>query len=266
MYKTTISIFLSWAFLFSPSLYAEWAVRDRPESHMYSATARAEDAPGYLFLGNSEGRHYINIYFESNVLGTDYKSWIYRNVSLRWDDGEEEETAWIGAWTQEDDYQDSILVSNQGYLNPGLRDLFLDRLAQHSRLEVSIPGTESSDGVSATFVLDGAPPLEEITKYSREPSEHGFYFPDFVVGGGWSVQVSINNTDSVSPANVLVTTYDQEALPFPGLFSGDNPLAVSRISIPPLGVATLTSQDVWEEAARRLSENRIFQKVLFVNY
>lgn len=50
------------------------------------------------------------------------------------------------------------------------------------------------------------------------------YFPDYVDGGGWSVQLALGNLDPNRNARVEVEVYDQQGQPVRGLFdSGTRP-------------------------------------------
>ncbi|MDE0121185.1 MAG: hypothetical protein OXS33_05575 [bacterium] len=63
-----------------------------------------------------------------------------------------------------------------------------------------------------------------------------FYFPDYVAGGGWSVQLVLFNTDDTSAARITVAVYNQNGQRVSGLF------ARSSVSIPSLGSQVLRSR------------------------
>ena len=63
-----------------------------------------------------------------------------------------------------------------------------------------------------------------------------FYFPDYVDGGGWSVQLVLLNTDATTAARAVVAVYNQNGQTVRGLFSR------SSISIPSLGTHVLKSR------------------------
>ena len=66
------------------------------------------------------------------------------------------------------------------------------------------------------------------------------YFPDFVDGGGWSVQLVLSNTSaSTGGADVVVSVYDSEGEPVRGFFDSD-----SSIDIPSQGSRILRSAGV----------------------
>ncbi len=62
------------------------------------------------------------------------------------------------------------------------------------------------------------------------------YFPDFVDGGGWSVQLVLNNIDLTRSAPVEVEVYDQQGRPVPAFFDFGN-----RFEIPAGGSRVLRS-------------------------
>ena len=64
-----------------------------------------------------------------------------------------------------------------------------------------------------------------------------FYFPDYVDGGGWSVQLALSHIAAATEdAEIIVTVYDREGQPIPGFFDFDDPF-----EIPPLGTRILRS-------------------------
>ena len=62
------------------------------------------------------------------------------------------------------------------------------------------------------------------------------YFPDYVVGSGWSVQLALGNVDTTDAAEVVVEVYDQDGAPTRDLFDSG-----SAFEIPPLGSRVLRS-------------------------
>ncbi|MCY4587609.1 MAG: hypothetical protein OXB98_16355 [Bryobacterales bacterium] len=62
------------------------------------------------------------------------------------------------------------------------------------------------------------------------------YFPDYVVGSGWSVQLALGNIDTTDAAEVVVEVYDQDGAPIHDLFE-----SASAFEIPPLGSRVLRS-------------------------
>ena len=61
-------------------------------------------------------------------------------------------------------------------------------------------------------------------------------FPDYVDGGGWSVQLVLSNIDPEAAARVRVEVYDPDGEPVPDLFDAD-----STFDIPTLGSRVLRS-------------------------
>ena len=67
------------------------------------------------------------------------------------------------------------------------------------------------------------------------------YFPDYVNGGGWSVQLAISHIAPTEDATVLVTAYDREGQPIPGFFDSE-----VTFGIPSLGTQILRSAGLGE--------------------
>ena len=66
---------------------------------------------------------------------------------------------------------------------------------------------------------------------------HTLYFPDYVDGGGWSVQLALSHiATATEDAEIIVTAYDREGQPIPGFFDPEGPFG-----IPPLGTRILRS-------------------------
>ena len=95
--------------------------------------------------------------------------------------------------------------------------------------------------ISAVFVVacaavlllaSGSPPLQAQTT---------LYFPDYVNGGEWSVQLAVSNIDTTAAAAVVVTAYDQEGQPIPGFFDSE-----ATFEIPALGSRVLGSTGMGE--------------------
>ena len=97
------------------------------------------------------------------------------------------------------------------------------------------------------FVLSpqtGGPPSENvhqtgndsIARQVQEPDKTILYFPDYVDGGGWSVQLVISNADPDAAAEVRVDVYDPDGQPVRDLFDSD-----LTLEIPALGSRVLRS-------------------------
>ena len=68
------------------------------------------------------------------------------------------------------------------------------------------------------------------------------YFPDYVDGGGWSVQLALSHIAAAAEdAEIIVTAYDREGQPIPGFFDPEG-----AFGIPPLGTRVLRSAGVGE--------------------
>ncbi len=81
------------------------------------------------------------------------------------------------------------------------------------------------------------PPFEDsIARQTQGPAETILYYPDYVDGGGWSVQLVISNVDPVAAAEVRAEVYDPEGQPVPDLFESD-----LRFEVPALGSRVLRS-------------------------
>ena len=117
------------------------------------------------------------------------------------------------------------------------------------------PGNNSGKKFSSSFLalclffplspaLTGGPPPENL----RRPAEDSIagqgqaqgatllYFPDYLDGGGWSVQLVLSNLAPDAPAQVRVAVYDPGAQPVLDLFDSD-----TALEIPSLGSRVLTS-------------------------
>ena len=95
--------------------------------------------------------------------------------------------------------------------------------------EITIDGERGHYSSENTLTVEGEeiPELEPVTT---------LYFPDYVDGGGWSVQLAISNIDTTEDAAVIVTAYDQEGQPIPEFFDSEG-----TFGIPPLGSRILRS-------------------------
>ena len=92
--------------------------------------------------------------------------------------------------------------------------------------------------------LTGAPPPENLRRpaddsIAGQAQEQGatiLYFPDYVDGDGWSVQLVLSNVDPDAAAEVRVAVYDPDAQPVLDLFDSD-----MTLEIPSLGSQVLKS-------------------------
>ena len=82
----------------------------------------------------------------------------------------------------------------------------------------------------------GGPPAEHgrrtddsISPQAQEPGEAILYFPDYVDGGGWSVQLVLSNVDPDAAAEVQVEVYDPDGQPVLDLFDSDLTLEIPAL-------------------------------------
>ena len=75
-----------------------------------------------------------------------------------------------------------------------------------------------------------------IRTQSEEPQEMSLVFPDYVDGGGWSVQLVLTNVDPAAATEVRVEVYDPEGQPVLDLFDSE-----LTLEIPALGSRVLRS-------------------------
>ena len=80
------------------------------------------------------------------------------------------------------------------------------------------------------------PHTDSIQHQTQEPEETILYFPDYVDGGGWSVQLALSNVDPDTAAQVVVEVYDQDGGSIRDLF--DSGLT---FEVPALGSRVLKS-------------------------
>ena len=77
---------------------------------------------------------------------------------------------------------------------------------------------------------------DSITRQEQEPGETILYFPDYVDGGGWSVQLVLSNVDPDTATEVRVEVYDPDGQPVLDLFDSE-----LTLEIPALGSRVLRS-------------------------
>ena len=97
--------------------------------------------------------------------------------------------------------------------------------------EISIDGERGYYSSENTLTVEGV--VSELLTT--------LYFPDYVDGGGWSVQLAVSNIDTAEAVTVVVTAYDQEGQPIPGFFDSE-----ATFEIPALGNRVLRSTGVGE--------------------
>ncbi len=79
-------------------------------------------------------------------------------------------------------------------------------------------------------------PLSGDSIQHQTPSGTTLYFPDYVDGDGWSMQLALGNPDTMRNASVVVTAYDPHGREVPGFFDSG-----TRFEIPSLGSRVLRS-------------------------
>ena len=112
----------------------------------------------------------------------------------------------------------------------------------------------AGEGVTIEWMLTGLPTDVAHTYISvRARNKNGFspeararvgplevttlYFPDYVDGGGWSVQLALSHIAAATEdAEIIVTAYDREGQPIPGFFDSEG-----TFGIPSLGTQILRS-------------------------
>ena len=117
----------------------------------------------------------------------------------------------------------------------------------------------AGEGVTIEWMLTGLPTDVAHTYISvRARNKNGFsleararvgplevttlYFPDYVDGGGWSVQLALSYIAAATEdAEIVVTAYDREDQPIPGFFDSEG-----TFGIPPLGTRILRSTGAGE--------------------
>ena len=97
-----------------------------------------------------------------------------------------------------------------------------------------VPSVLSAPPRPIATLENGAPPGDSIQH--QTPSGTTLYFPDYVDGGGWSVQLALSNAARRATAAIVVAAYDQEGRPVPELFDSE-----TAFEIPPLGSRVLSS-------------------------
>ena len=175
----------------------------------------------------------------ADALGTYYDDHGDQPVTLNWRNPDlTQQKQWIHLSYPGKDF-DSVGLDDLG--KPQETDRFLDRLTRHTELNTVVTVSAGGRTKQATFSLDGAPSAETVKACGQEQasSETTLYFPDYVDGGRWSVQLALSNVDTAAPAEVVVAAYDQEGQPVPELFDFE-----ATFEIPSLGNRVLRSAGV----------------------
>ena len=181
-------------------------------------------------------------YEGADSLGTHYDDGDDQPVTLNWRDPDlTQRTQWTHLSYDDQEFDSVILVNEAGgqSVKPQETNSFLDRLTRHGELNTIVSVAPATLVKQATFSLDGAPSAETVRACGQQQvsSDSTLYFPDFVDGGGWSVQLVLSNTDADSDdAVVAVRVYDSEGDAVRRFFDSD-----SSFEIPALGSRVLRS-------------------------
>ena len=73
------------------------------------------------------------------------------------------------------------------------------------------------------------PADDPMTRQAQEPGETVLYFPDYVDGGGWSVQLVLSNVDPDAAAEVRVEVYDPNGQAVRDLFGSELTLEIPSL-------------------------------------
>ena len=225
----------------------DWeVVRNSPEEGYY---ARVGSGRGQVLAVICEPNKFygaVLLWYEgADSLGTYYDTGDDQPVTLNWRDPDlTQQTQWTHLSYEDEEFDSVILVNEAGGrpVKPEETDRFLDRLTRHDELNTVVKLAPTTLVKQATFSLDGAPLAETVKAcgQAQTSSSTTLYFPDFVDGGGWSVQLVLSNTSaSTGDAAVVVSVYDSEGEPVRGFFDSD-----SSFDIPSQGSRILRSAGV----------------------
>ena len=71
-----------------------------------------------------------------------------------------------------------------------------------------------------------------IQHQAQQAEDSTLYFPDYVDGDGWSVQLALSNFDATSAAEVSVEVYDQGGLPLVDFFDSETTFEIPSLGRP----------------------------------
>ena len=160
-------------------------------------------------------------------LGTDYDDTDDQPVTLNWRSPNLTQRKQWTHFTLEE--SDSVVLFD--FVKLEETDAFLERLTRHGSLNSVVTVSKSGRTTQATFSLDGAPSAETVKACGQEqtpgptpgptptPSDTTLYFPDYVDGDGWSVQLVLINVSATTSASVTVSVYDQSGQAVRNLFN-----------------------------------------------
>ncbi len=222
----------------------DWEViRNSPEEGYLAAVGSGQGQVLALLCEPNDFYGAVLYWYEGgDSLGTYYDDGDDQPVTLNWRDPDlTQETQWTHLSYEDQEFDSVILVNEAGGrpVKPQETDRFLDRLTLHGELNTVVELAPATQVEQATFSLAGAPSIETVKACGQQQASSGttLYFPDFVDGGGWSVQLVLSNTAADSgDAAVAVRVYDSEGDAVRRFFDSD-----SSFEIPALGSRILRS-------------------------
>ena len=220
---------------------SDWRVlRNSPEEG-FSAGTVSSTGPGLLVsCVPDEFYGAFLVWPTSDSLGTDYDDGDNQPVTLNWRNPDlTQSQQWLHLSPSDEDF-DQVLIVNQlngRPVSPQETDSFLDRLTRHAELNAVVTVSSSGSTKQVTFTLDGAPSAETVKACGQErtSSETTLYFPDYVDGAGWSVQLVLSNI-GIADEDATVDVYDSDGKRVRDLFDSEG-----TIEIPSLGSRVLRS-------------------------
>ena len=216
---------------------SDWEVLvNSPEEGFAAATGDRTTLLSAVCLPDANSYGAILLWRGEDSLGTDYDDFEDQPVTLNWRDPDStQRTEWMHL-SDDDGVFDSVSLLDR--LKPQETDDFLDRLTGHAELNIIVAVTENGRTKQATFSLAGAPSAETVKACGKEQTSAGttLYFPDYVDGGGWTIQMVLSNLDPSRNASAAVTAFDPQGREVSGLFGSG-----SRFDIPSLGSRLMRS-------------------------
>lgn len=217
---------------------SDWEVLvNSPEEGFVAVTRDGTRVLSAVCLPEANSYGAVLLWPGEDSLGTDYDDLDDQPVTLNWREPDRtQRTEWFHV-SDDDGEFDSVSLLDR--LKPQETDDFLDRLTSHAELNVVVTVSKSGRTKQATFSLAGAPSAETVKACVQEQTSAGttLYFPDFVDGGGWSVQLVLSNTGAaIDDATVVVSVYDSDGEPIQRFFNTE-----SSFEIPSLGSRLMRS-------------------------
>ena len=207
-----------------------------PEEGFAAATGDRTTLLSAVCLPDANSYGAILLWRGKDSLGTDDDEFGDQPVTLNWRDPDStQRTEWMHL---SDDAGTFDSVSLLDRLKPQETDDFLDRLTGHAELNIVVTVTESGRTKQAMFSLAGAPSAETVKACVQTQTSAGttLYFPDYLDGEGWIIQMALSNLDPSRNASVVVSACDPQGREVPGLFGSG-----SRFDIPSLGSRLMRS-------------------------